>query len=165
MSTITVRKRNHRGEPVWEYTGEVIERGATWVCLAALFNGKEGEIHFLTFRRGDLFTEWFYTDRWYNVFEVHDGESPRVKGWYCNVTRPAMIAEDTVAADDLALDLIISPTGQMMLLDEDEFEALNLSPEDRASALAAVAALREAVSARLPPFDRIERKRGARTEC
>ena len=157
MADITVYKRNHLGVRVWQYEGAVVARGATGGCLRAAFNRSDHEAGYVTFRRGDVMTEWFYSDRWYNIFRLQDVDDGRLKGWYCNITRPAVIAADSVAADDLALDVFVRPNGATLLLDDDEFAALDLSPDDRAGALAAVDALLEAVDAREPPFDEIGR--------
>lgn len=153
MSSITVYKYNHAGEYVLQYEGDVLERGATWVCLRALFDRDDADLGFVVFRRGDAFIEWFYSDRWYNVFQVYDGDSPRLKGWYCNITRPAEISEGDVRADDLELDVFVSPNGTIMLLDEKEFSALDLPIEARIAALRAVETIRRCVTTREAPFD------------
>ena len=44
-----------------------------------------------TLRRGDRFIETYYTDRWYNIFEIHAREDDRLKGWYCNIAKPAVM--------------------------------------------------------------------------
>jgi hypothetical protein len=155
MSDITVYKCDHEGRVVWQYSGKVLERGPDWVCLTAVFNGREFDMGFITFRRGDVFTEWFYADRWYNVFRIADGPTGALKGWYCNITRPAQIAADSVRADDLALDVFVTPAGAFMLLDEDEFTLLNLAADDQQAALQAVASLRDLAARRTQPFHEI----------
>jgi protein associated with RNAse G/E len=90
------------------------------------------------FKRGDRLVETFYSDRWYNVFAVYDRDDGALKGWYCNVTRPATITDTAVSSDDLALDVWVSPDGAVTVLDEEEFAALELSDADRAMALDAV---------------------------
>jgi protein associated with RNAse G/E len=155
MAGITVHKRNHLGEVVWQYEGTVVDRGLNWVCLTALFNVSEADLGFVVFRQGDVFTEWFYADRWYNVFRVEDGTSGELKGWYCNITRPAILAADGVWADDLALDIYVMPNGSVILLDEAEFDALNLPVDERIAALRAVESIRLDVRKRVPPFEGI----------
>jgi hypothetical protein len=155
MNNITVYKCDHTGDVVWQYQGVVIQRDDHTVCLTALFNTDQADLGFVTFRRGDVFTEWFYTDRWYNVFRIQDGQTSRLKGWYCNITRPAAIMEDSVRADDLALDVMVMPNGNVVLLDEDEFAALELSSVERMEALRAVEAIRHAAAERHFPFDEI----------
>jgi hypothetical protein len=152
-TTIIVEKRNHRGVKVHQYSGEIIDRGDAWVCLRAVFDKLESNLGFVTFRRGDVFMEWFFSDRWYNIFQVHDGDSARIKGWYCNITRPAQIEDGYVCADDLELDIFVFPNGTVALLDEAEFSALDLPTEERMEALRAIQTIRRDVAERTPPFD------------
>jgi uncharacterized protein len=155
MPAITVYKNNHQGEMVWHYTGEELDRGATWICLQAVFDQMLSDLGFVVFRRGDVFTEWFFSDRWYNIFRVQDGHTGALKGWYCNVTRPARILRESVHADDLALDVFVQPNGNIVLLDEQEFAELDLSTHERMAALRAVETLRTAVAVRHAPFDEV----------
>ena len=75
-----------------------------------------------------------------------------MKGWYCNITRPACISADEVAADDLALDLWVTPDGETQVLDEDEFVALRLAPAEREAAQKALAELQTMVARKAAPF-------------
>jgi len=150
---VTVRKLNPNGEPVWSYSGVVLERGPEHVRLEARFNRETMELGYTTFETGDRFVEWFFADRWYNIFEVHSAKDDRIKGWYCNVARPAHIEDNTVSAVDLALDVWIGTDGSIRVLDEDEFAGLNLADADRDSALRALVELKELVRDRRPPFD------------
>lgn len=145
-------KQNARGEPVIEYSGTLIARGATWVHVTAPYNNPDKDAGYVVFRRGDTFIEWHYSDRWYNVFELHDVDDGHLKGWYCNITRPAIITDDLIRADDLALDVFVSPQREILVLDEDDFAALDLSPEERQAAWDAVAAIRQAVASHEAPF-------------
>ncbi len=148
---ITVFKLDHNGREVWQYPATVVERGPDYVRLEALFNRDDMDLGYAVFKRGDRFVEYFYTDRWYNTFAVYDRDDGALKGWYCNICRPAEISEATVRCDDLALDAWIDPDGGFRLLDEDEFKALDLSAGEKAQALVAVEQLRQlAASARLP---------------
>lgn len=155
MIPIIVEKRNHQSQPVVQYQGEVVERGESWVCLRAVFERKPANLGFVTFHPGDVFIEWFFADRWYNIFQVHQGNSPLLRGWYCNITRPARIDDGIVTADDLELDVFVMPNGAIILMDEDEFEALDLSVEERMAALRAIESIRDSVSAREAPFNLI----------
>jgi protein associated with RNAse G/E len=152
MSRITVYKCDHNGAVVWQYPAIIASSGPTWVCLTASFDRDEADLGFVVFRRGDVFTEWFYTDRWYNIFRIKDGITGQLKGWYCNITRPAVITADSVRADDLALDVFVMPNGNLILLDELEFDTLDLPAAERINALRAVETIRHAVSTRTPPF-------------
>ncbi len=150
---ITVIKFDAAGDEVLRYDGRVLERGLTSVCLRAIFRHETADLGFVRFVRGDVFTEWFYTDRWYNVFRIEDRETRRLKGWYCNLTRPAEISEEIACSVDLALDVFVLPNGECRLLDEDEFAALELSPQDRAAVWAAVEEIQTLAAQRAAPFN------------
>ncbi len=154
MSFYTIYKRDHDGNPVWHYPATLDYQTETTVCIhayfAALFGGDVESI--ITFRMGDLMTEWFYSDRWYNVFQIEDVDDGRIKGWYCNITRPALFYADYLVHDDLALDVFVHPDGAIVLLDEDEFAAIDIPDIDRAAAWDAVAQIRAAVAERSGPF-------------
>lgn len=128
--TITVFKQNHVGEPVFSWEGELVDETPTCRLVRAYFSGADAvTVDKVTFRKGDLMLEQYYTDRWYNLFEVHEGLSDQVKGWYINLSYPAQFSPESITWQDLALDLIVYPDGDYRLLDEDEFNALELVPE------------------------------------
>lgn len=152
---VTVIKQNLLGEPVWSYTGVIQEHGPDYVRLEARFNREAMNLGYTVFEPGDRFVEWFFSNRWYNIFEIHAARDDRIKGWYCNVTRPAVIdvARGHVAAIDLALDVWVGLDGSASVLDEDEFAALELSEADRQAANAALEELKRLARDRRPPFD------------
>ena len=163
MAMIIVLKLNLTGGITWQYDGRVLRREHNMIVLEAFFNRPDMPFMDVTFRENDRFVETFYTDRWYNIFEIHDREDDKLKGWYCNISRPAVlgkrtlamrrlakktlatgnIPEETVSYVDLALDLWVSADGIQTVLDKDEFETLHLAPRDRQQALAALADLKK----------------------
>lgn len=156
MTPFTVIKRDAQGKMVLSYDGVLIDRSDIHVCIEARFALADRDLGFVTFRRGDLFREWFYSDRYFNIFRVGDVDNGRVKGWYCNVTRPAIISAAQVAADDLGLDVFVYPDGRTLILDEDEFERLGLLEAEQRAAWEAVHSIRELVSLRQSPFGEIK---------
>ncbi|MGW1409243.1 DUF402 domain-containing protein [Streptomyces sp. NPDC002403] len=98
---------------------------------------------FVRFEPGDVFTEHYWRDRWFAVKEVRTGEGG-LKGWYCDITRPAVLRDGQLLVEDLDLDLWVSADGSSVLrLDEDEFEESGLAGRDPAAAGAARRALDE----------------------
>jgi len=151
MEEVTVRKLDHSGVQVTEYPGRVVRRDDRAIVLRTAWLRDPLDLGFVVLEPGDQWVERFYADRWYNIFEIRD-EGGRLKGWYCNITRPARILADEVSAEDLELDLWVTSTGETLLLDEAEFAELSLSPKERSAGLAALAELRSMVSQRIPPF-------------
>ncbi|MGW4302810.1 DUF402 domain-containing protein [Streptomyces sp. NPDC004646] len=96
---------------------------------------------FVRFEPGDVFTEYYWRDRWYAVKEVRAGDGT-LKGWYCDITRPAVRSGAELTVEDLDLDLWLSADGEdVRRLDEDEFAASGLAESDPEAATAAVSAL------------------------
>jgi hypothetical protein len=153
---ITVVKNDYAGHEIWRYSGHELDRGDGWVKLEATFSRPDVPTHYHTFRQGDRFVEWFYSDRWYNIFEMHDADDDHLTGWYCNITRPAVLGQRMIRADDLALDVFITPDGAITVLDEGEFAALPLDQATRACARAALGELLHRIAARQPPFDALK---------
>lgn len=141
LKKITIIKMNHLEEEVWRYPGRVLTRNAHSILVEARFNHSDVDIHGVLLRENDRFLERYYDDRWYNIMEARDRDDGFLKGWYCNVTRPARITGDRVFYVDLALDLLAYPDGRFLILDQDEFETLDLDPETRQKALAGLEAL------------------------
>lgn len=98
---------------------------------------------FVRFEPGDVFTEHYWRDRWYAVKEVRAADET-LKGWYCDITRPAVVHDGAVVVEDLDLDLWVSADGDTVLrLDEDEFAESGLADRDPEAADRAVQALDE----------------------
>ncbi|MFF4801725.1 DUF402 domain-containing protein [Streptomyces sp. NPDC001351] len=136
----------------------LVKAGRTKIRYAAELLGDDGmrvvvrapwagdgvrDFGFVRFEQGDVFTEYYWRDRWYAVKEVRNSEGT-LKGWYCDVTRPATLSGTELVVEDLDLDLWHSADGRDVLrLDEDEFAESGLAATDPEAAAAAVAALDE----------------------
>ena len=127
-------KRDHTGKEVWRYSGRRLRTTKAGVLVEAPFNRVDLPFHGLVFKRNDRFVEPYLIGHWFNIYEIHDRDTANIKGWYCNVTRPPLIQPDQITYDDLALDLLVYPDGRRIVLDEDEFEMLNLPPQDQEKA-------------------------------
>jgi hypothetical protein len=126
------------------YPAEVIRDDGTVVTVRAPW-AADGvrDFGFVRFEPGDVFTEHYWRDRWYAVKEVRTSTGT-LKGWYCDVTRPAVRDGSTLTVEDLDLDLWCSADATTIIrLDEDEFTESGLTQHDPAAATAAWSALDE----------------------
>lgn len=151
---ITVYKRDHHGQPVWTYSGLLVERAPSLMVVEAYFDIPDRDDGYFIWQQGDRMLEWYYADRWYNVMQIFDRATGTARGWYCNISRPATLAADHIIWEDLVLDVFVYPDGRLTVKDEVEFAALDLRPEERAAAYAAVDALQALVRAGAAPFER-----------
>ncbi|MEN6436711.1 MAG: DUF402 domain-containing protein [Anaerolineaceae bacterium] len=135
---VHVIKQNSEGREVWHYTGKVLEHSKNAILIEAHFNRPDLPFHGIILAEGDRFLEVYFSNRWYNIFEIHDKQTDELKGWYCNVTAPAEFRDGVIAARDLALDLFVYPDGRQLILDEDEFAHLELTVHEKTQALTAL---------------------------
>ncbi|MFD3313623.1 DUF402 domain-containing protein [Streptomyces sp. NPDC058694] len=126
------------------YPAELLHDDGTHVTVRAAWAGAGvRDFGFVRFEPGDVFTEHYWRDRWYAVKEVRGPEGV-LKGWYCDITRPASVSEGELVVEDLDLDLWRSADGRAVLrLDEDEFAESGLETTDPQAAAAARSALDE----------------------
>lgn len=146
---VTVIKRNLQGEETWRYTGKLLEKQDGVIRLEAWFDREDLDVAGMPMIRGDRFVETYYTDRWYNINEVHAREDDRLRGWYCNISLPVQSeGEGVISYVDLALDLVVFPDGRQVVVDQDEFAALNISEEVRRRAEESLAELQRSFTRR-----------------
>jgi hypothetical protein len=143
-------------EPAIEVDVILVKAGRTKIRYAATLLHDDGtrlvvrapwagdgvrDFGFVRFEAGDVFTEYYWRDRWYSVKEVRTAAGA-LKGWYCDITRPAVLTGTRLVVEDLDLDLWRSAEGtDVRRLDEDEFAESGLAQRDPEAAAAAVAAL------------------------
>jgi hypothetical protein len=125
------------------YYGALTRESDGYMLVHARWERPTLDLGYVTFETGDHFYEHYYADKWFNIFEIRS-ESGALKGWYCNVTRPAHFGGDVITSEDLELDLYVSPDRTTILrLDEDEFEARGFAESDPQTYHAARATLDE----------------------
>lgn len=148
---LKVQKKNPAGEVTYEYEGELLSRDETSITLEAFFDREDLPFMGIVLKKGDRFVEHYYTDRWFNIFAVYDRDDGKIKGWYCNVGKPAVIEDSFVSYIDLALDLWVAADGKQTVLDEDEFENLDLNEKSKVSALQGLEDLKQLFKKQRPP--------------
>ena len=149
---ITVAKLNPQRETKIQYQGEVVEHLSNGVIIRAYWSQPTKKLGYVSFEPGDRFIEYYYTDRWYNIFDIANAQGVR-KGWYCNIAEPAYIHNDQIKQIDLLLDVWVDPWGTPLLLDEDEFEAdTTLNDRQRQGARQGLHDLLQMIAAQTEPF-------------
>ncbi len=152
---ITVIKLGPQGEEKIRYSGEFVEHADSYIVISARWTMGVKELGYTRFEPGDIFTEYYYQDHWFNIFEIANAAGMR-KGWYCNITEPAQIYADRIEQIDLFLDVWVKPAGETLILDEDEFEAATtMSEVQKIGAQKGLRDLLQWVQERQRPFESI----------
>ena len=135
------------------YQGYELLREPNHLFIHARWDRDALELGYITFETGDHFYEHYYTDKWFNIFEIRS-QRGELKGWYCNVTKPAGVEDYTIYSEDLELDLFVSADRQeVVTLDEEEFTEREFSQEVREAALRGLEELQVMARSAAPPFD------------
>jgi len=151
---ITVIKQDPHGNEKIRYQGEIRKHLAHGVVIQAQWTMPRRDLGYVVFETGDRFVEYYYSDRWFNIFDIADAQGTR-KGWYCNIAEPAHITEHQIAQVDLLLDVWVSPDGKPLILDEDEFATdTMMSDAQRRGAQTGLQALLKMLEARQEAFSR-----------
>jgi predicted RNA-binding protein associated with RNAse of E/G family len=106
----------------------------------------------------DRFIEHFFADRWYNILEVHSVHDDH-QGLVLQYRATGDLQRRNDRAVDLALDVWINPDGSYHVLDQDEFEALDLDRITRLRARQAVGELIYLLYHRAAPFTAVDQPR------
>lgn len=80
-------------------------------------------------RPGQITIAHYWKDRPYNVYHWLDGT--RTIAYYCNVASDTLISEAVVGYTDLVVDVLLRPSGETVVLDEEELPP-DLAPTLRA---------------------------------
>lgn len=109
-------------------------------------------------RRGTRTIEYYWLDRWYNVFRFLDDDG-KTRLFYCNVNMPPTLADEVLSYIDLDIDVLVQPDLSYQVLDLEEFEAnarrYGYSREVKTKARAGLDELISMIQNRQFPFDEV----------
>jgi predicted RNA-binding protein associated with RNAse of E/G family len=118
-ATITERKTRLDGSVV-EFACErlVVEPGRRAVLRYVSDRVWDIPAAGVTVMPGTVTIGHFWADRPYNVY--HWLQGGRTLAYYCNVSTDTRIAADLVSYIDLVVDVLVRPSGEALVMDEDE---------------------------------------------
>jgi len=109
-----------------------------------------------TISSGTISTEYYWLDRWYNVFRFSDPDR-RLKNYYCNVNQPPSFDGRVLSYIDLDIDVLVAPDLTYKILDVEDFEEnarrYAYPDEVQANARRAVDELTGLIESRTFPFN------------
>lgn len=110
-------------------------------------------------RKGTISIEYYWTDRWYNIFAFYQPDGI-FRNFYCNINQPPLFNTKTLDYIDMEIDLFIDKDLSSRILDLDEYEAAKkkyaIKPEIDAEVFRAVSELETMLSKGEAPFDNIQ---------
>ncbi len=99
----------------------MLRQDGSLIVLDAKF--PEEVVHDLlgTIASGTHSLEFYWLDRWYNVFRFAKPDG-QLRNYYCNVNVPPTFADGVLSYIDLDLDILVEPDFSYRIVDTEEFE-------------------------------------------
>ena len=143
--------REHRRWPA-----RIAKTEGSLLVLDAVFDEEIKHELLGTISSGTISTEYYWLDRWYNVFRFSDSNQT-LQNFYCNINQPPSFDGRVLSYIDLDIDVLVAPDFTYRILDVDDFEEnakrYAYPDEVRASARRALAELISLIEARAFPFN------------
>src|SRR5712691_8676982 len=119
---LTVRVLKYDGAEHRRWSAKLARREGSLIVLDAAFEF-DVQHHLLgNIQRGTRTIEYYWLDRWYNVFRFLKADgSTRLH--YCNVNMPPAFEEGALTYVDLDIDILVQPDLSYQVLDLEEFAA------------------------------------------
>lgn len=119
-SRIVVRSLNFDRSLRRSWVCELIGRESSMLTLVGNFDREVVHPELGVIERGTRSTEYFWFDRWYNVFRFDEPDG-QFRNYYCNINLPPTFENDVLEYVDLDIDVVLWPGGGCDVLDRDEF--------------------------------------------
>jgi uncharacterized protein len=117
---VTVRTYKYDGSAHRLWRAEISRFESPLIVLDARFEEEIKHPLLGTLKRGTLSIEYYWLDRWYNIFRFME-PSGELRNFYCNVNVPPVLCGDVLSYIDLDMDILVAPDFSYNILDEDEF--------------------------------------------
>jgi protein associated with RNAse G/E len=154
--TILVRACKSDGSEYRRWKAEVIRQEGPLIVLDAKFDRQIKHEHLGTILKGTASIEYYWLDRWYNVFRFSQPDGS-LRNFYCNINEPPSFDGSVLSYIDLDIDVVVNPDLSYVVLDLDDFErngnAYGYSAETRFKARAALDELTGMINAGDFPFN------------
>jgi uncharacterized protein len=156
FEVITVRACKYDGTEHRRWAARVTRREGSLLVLDATFEEEIRHPLLGTILAGTRSVEYYWLDRWYNVFRFHE-PTGELRSYYCNINVPPVFDGRVLSYVDLDVDIMVTPALAYSILDEDEFEVnagrYRYPPEVRRRAAQALAELLALIESRRFPFN------------
>jgi len=118
---IEVRTFKFDGSAHRSWPARIVQQEGSLLVLDASFETEVRHAILGTISTGTLSTEFYWLDRWYNIFRFSN-VSGELRNHYCNVNVPPTFDGHVLSYIDLDIDILIEPDFSYRVLDREEFE-------------------------------------------
>ncbi len=158
LETVRVEVQVYKYDGVLHRTwpAQLLRQEGALIVLDAKF--PDEVVHDLlgTIASGTHSLEYYWLDRWYNVFRFAHPDG-KLRNYYCNVNVPPTFDGEILSYVDLDLDILVDPDFSYRILDAEDFERnaarYGYPPEVQTNARHAVTELVNLIETKQFPFD------------
>jgi protein associated with RNAse G/E len=120
-ATVTVRAYKFDGSEHRQWPAEIVRQDESLLVLQATFQEQVEHQLLGTIPCGTLSVEYYWFDRWYNVFRFHELNGD-VRNYYCNVNIPPEFDGQNLKYVDLDIDVLVRTDLSYEVLDLRDFQ-------------------------------------------
>ncbi len=155
--TVKINSRKFDGSIGKSWNCKLVEENGTLLVFVGEFDRAINHEHLGLIKRGTISYEYYWLDRWYNVFRFHEPDGA-FRNYYYNINMPPTFENGVLDYIDLDIDILAANDGTYSILDSNEFEENALkhgfSDDLRLNVSAAVYELTLMIKQGEFPFDR-----------
>ena len=118
---VTINSRKFDGTIRRSWNCELIEADADSLVFVGVFDIDVSHPDLGEISRGTISYEYYWLDRWYNIFCFHEPDGS-FRNYYCNINMPPTFVGGVLNYIDLDIDVVVWPDMRYQILDRDEFE-------------------------------------------
>lgn len=118
---IIINSRKFNGEIHRSWKADFIEKCDSLLIFVGTFENEIRHPNLGVIRCGTVSYEYYWLNRWYNIFKFHEPEG-ELRNFYCNVNMPPQFENNVLDYVDLEIDVLVSKDFSIEILDREEFE-------------------------------------------
>lgn len=118
---IIINSRNFNGEIKRSWKADFIEKRDSLLTFVGEFEDEVRHSELGIIRRGTISYEYYWLDRWFNIFKFHEPEGG-LRNFYCNLNMPPRFENNILDYVDLEIDVLVSKNFEVKILDREEFD-------------------------------------------
>lgn len=118
---ITINARKFDGKIHRSWNANLIEQSDSLMVFLGEFENEVKHPQLGVIRRGTISYEYYWLDRWYNIFRFHEPNGD-LRNYYCNVNMPPTFEKGVLDYIDLDIDILVWQDFKYEILDQEEFE-------------------------------------------
>jgi len=118
---IEVQTFKFDGQPHRTWHADLVRHEDSLLVLDGIFNVDIEHELIGTIASGTHSLEYYWLDRWYNVFRFSHANG-ELRNYYCNINVPPTFNGRVLSYIDLDLDILVQPDFSYQILDAEDFE-------------------------------------------